>query len=102
MIEKVGAAMFYERSNTDFGIAIRNGLRDHPRAVGVVYFENRQFDSSEFGAGSVIFVGADNTFKSVEDCEGKWINDLPSRRKYPQFWCSREDIFKGHNEAVRE
>ena len=52
-------------------------------ATHVVLFENQQLDSGQCGEQSAMPVGPNNTFKSVEDCKGKWLNDLPSQRQYP-------------------
>jgi hypothetical protein len=57
-------------------------------ATHVVCFENVAFDSSRFGDRSALCVGPNNTYKSPDDCEGKWLNDLPSQRQYPQNYMS--------------
>jgi hypothetical protein len=53
----------------------------------LVFFENNLLDSSHLDESSVVAVGPTNTFKSLSEIEGKWLNDLPSQRQYPQFWC---------------
>jgi hypothetical protein len=71
---------------------ITRALRNFPDATAVVLFRNQNFDSSRFGAQSVIVVGPSNTFKSPEDCKGKWLFDLPSQRQQPVAWCPRAEI----------
>ena len=55
-----------------------------PDAEAVVLFENVAMDSSSFGERKVVIVGPDRGIESVAACEGKWLNDLPSQRLYPQ------------------
>ena len=55
-----------------------------PGVVGVVLFRNMAFDSSSFGASSCIVVGEGRTYKTIEECEGKWLKDLPSQRQYAE------------------
>jgi len=57
-----------------------------PDGEAVVLFENMTMDSSQFGARTVCIVGPGRGIPSVAECEtGKaWLNDLPSRREYPQ------------------
>ena len=62
------------------------------QAIAVVYFENQMFDSSAFGSRSALPVGPNNTYKTVEACEGKWLNDLPSQRQYAQCWCPASEV----------
>ena len=56
-------------------------------ATHVVLFRNLAFDSVEFGATTVVCVGPHCTYKKVEDAEGRWLNDLPSQRQYPQAFA---------------
>jgi len=62
---------------------------DKPGTVGLVVFENMVFDSSAFGARSCLPVGEPWTYKTIKECEGKWLNDLPSQRQYPTHACER-------------
>ena len=58
-------------------------------ATHLVLFQNVAFDSSAFGRQSLLFVGGpDNTYKSVAETEGVWLNDLPSQRQYPQTFST--------------
>lgn len=57
------------------------------QATHLVLFENQQMDSSAFGARTVMCVGKNNTYKTVEECEGKWLKDLPSQRQYAVSFC---------------
>jgi hypothetical protein len=73
---------------------LRSTLERYPDAEALVCFENLAFDSSAFGDRSAVVVGPSNTFRSVADCVGKWLNDLPSQRQYASAWVSREDFLK--------
>lgn len=57
------------------------------QATHVVLFENVDMSSSRIGERTVVFVGPKNTYKTPEECEGKWLNDLPSQRQYPQEYA---------------
>lgn len=79
--------------NGGIAIAAIGLLRQYPDAVALVRFENLAFDSSQYGRATVVVVGPSNTFKSVEGCAGKWLNDLPSQRQYPVAYVTRADFF---------
>ena len=49
---------------------------------GMVVFENLDMCSSHLGEKTAMIVGPECTYKSVAECEKKWLNDLPSMRKY--------------------
>ena len=66
--------------------AIREAIRN-TGATELLWAENQQIDSSAFGARSCIMAGPTCTYKSHEECEGKWIKDLPSQRQYFIAWC---------------
>jgi hypothetical protein len=53
-----------------------------PENVGVVLFLNQDLCSSQMGKSSCMVVGENRTFKTIEECDGKWLNDLPSQRQY--------------------
>ena len=53
-----------------------------PTARGLVCFENIDFGSSRFGDRTAMVVGDDCTYKTVEECEGRHLYDLPSQRQY--------------------
>jgi len=55
-----------------------------PDAEAVVLFENVTLDSSRLGERTVCIVGPGRGIPSVAECEGQWLNDLPSQRQYPQ------------------
>ena len=76
---------------------VRPSLRDRilgaagaTGATHLVLFENQDFWSSQFGAKTVVCVGPGCTYKAPEECEGKWLNDLPSQRQYATAWCEVE------------
>lgn len=55
-------------------------------AIGFVRYCNMQLDSSELGRRSVVPYGPGRQFKTLDDLP-PWINDLPSRRQYPDAIC---------------
>lgn len=76
---------------------IRGALKHYQDGTAVVIFRNQMMDSSAFGDSSSVVVGPSNTFKSVEECEGKWLKDLPSQRQHAYAWISRE-VLESTNE----
>lgn len=52
------------------------------RGTHVVMAVNQQLDSSRCGEKTAMCVGPDCTYKTPDECEGKWLNDLPSQRQY--------------------
>ena len=70
-------------------------VREWLKAAGttaVVMFRNNDFCSSSFGAFSCIAVGPGKTYRAVEDCEGRWLNDAPSQRQYADCFVRGEGI----------
>jgi len=70
-----------------FDPEVHDQIKRVSRGAGVdavVMFENVQLDSSALGRRTALVVGPGRTAKSVEACAGKWLNDLPSQRQYPQ------------------
>ena len=51
-------------------------------ATHVVVAENQQMDSSQLGRRTAMVVGPTCTYRTLEECEGKWLFDLPSQRQY--------------------
>lgn len=72
--------------------ALLDSLRRYPDAIAMVEFENMDMCSSHLGDRSAMLVGPSNTYKSVNECDGRWLNDLPSQRKYANRWCLAEDL----------
>jgi hypothetical protein len=68
-------------------VSVSSRLPRRPETTHLVYFENTVLDSSHLGESSVLAIGPRHTYQSLTDVEGKWLNDLPSQRQYPQFWC---------------
>lgn len=64
-------------------------------AEALVVFENLDMCSSSLGERSVLIVGPNQTFKSVDFCKGKHLKDLPSQRQYPRFWADVADFMNG-------
>ena len=58
----------------------------------LVLFENHDMSSSSFGDRSAIAVGPDLTYKSIEDCRGRHLNDLPSQRQYSVAYCMKTSL----------
>lgn len=65
---------------------IEESLVAYPDSTGIVVFENRMLDSSCLGDRTACLVGPSNTYKTPQECEGKWLNDLPSQRQYPTYY----------------
>ena len=70
--------------------SVRNrvlALARNPGTTQLVFFENQMLDSSSRGQSTVLAIGPSCTYKTIAEVAGKWLNDLPSQRQYPQFWC---------------
>lgn len=72
-----------------------------PGVEALVVFENVMMDSSAFGERTATPVGARFTFTSVEACEGKWLNDLPSQRQHATSFFLIQGETKACGGAVR-
>ncbi len=76
-----------------FDASVHDQLRDKllkPGVDGLVMFENVAFDSSQCGRRTAVVFGPKcELLKSREDAEGKWLNDLPSQRQYPQNYYEK-------------
>jgi len=90
-IKKVTAKEFLALFDKEVHNLVAQSLKNL-ESTGIVYFENLQMDSPRCGDHSVFYVGPNNTYKTVAECEGKWLNDLPSQRQYPQVWCDAKEI----------
>jgi len=90
-IPKLTKKEFLEKAD-QAAIAFEEGLKKKSDAIGIVLFENRMMDSTNYGRMTAMIIGPTNTFKSAEDCEGKFLNDLPSQRQYPVAWVPREEF----------
>jgi hypothetical protein len=90
-MKQVNAQEFLALFDESVHQAIAANLTRH-KSVAVVCFENQMFDSSAFGARSALGIGPNNTYKTVEACEGQWLNDLPSQRQYAQCWCPASEV----------
>lgn len=91
-IPKLSKQEFMERGKFDVEVALREALKRKSDAVGLVLFENKMFDSSSRGAMTAMLIGPTNTYKSAEECEGKYLNELPSQRQYPVAWVERKEF----------
>jgi len=92
-MKQVTAAEFMAKFDSEVHEAIRDSLRSL-KSDAVVCFENVDMCSSRLGERTALGVGPNNTYKTVEECDGKWLNDLPSMRQYPQVWCLVNLIIK--------
>jgi DNA polymerase III epsilon subunit-like protein len=63
-------------------------------ATHIVVAENVQLDSSLLGARTAMAVGPTCTDKTVEECEGRWLNDLPSQRQYFVRYAVAPETFR--------
>jgi hypothetical protein len=70
-------------------------------SIGVVVFENLQMDSSGYGFRKFMAIGPGRTYQTVESCEGKWLDDLPSQRLYAVAWVPREEFFPRPIDEIR-
>ena len=61
-----------------------------PGVAGVVLFRNQDMWASKCGALSCVVVGQGRTYQTIEDCEGKHLNDLPSQRQYAECFVRAE------------
>lgn len=62
-----------------------HALVDRQGVRGLVIFMNHQMDSSAFGSCTALAYGSGCTYTSPQEMEGKWLNDLPSQRQYPEY-----------------
>lgn len=94
-IEHVIPSHDYETSKRlGFLHSVEEMLRRQTKATAIVLFENINMCSSNFGFNKALAVGPGLTFPSVESCEGKWLNDLPSVRLYPIAWVPRDEMLQ--------
>jgi hypothetical protein len=63
-------------------------------ATHIVVAENAQLDASSSGAITAMAVGPTCTYKTVEECEGKWLHDLPSQRQYFTRYAVAPETFR--------
>lgn len=68
--------------------ACRQGL-EREGVTALVLFRNDNFNSSAFGAQTVMVIGPPFTYKTVEEVEGRHLNDLPSQRQYATYYVKR-------------
>jgi hypothetical protein len=102
-MRKLSKQAFIEEGNIDMPIAIAHAAAQYDvgQVTAVVLFRNQNFDSSSFGNTSMLLVGPGCTFKSPKDCEGKWLNDLPSQRQQPIAWCPIEAFQTTRTKSLR-
>lgn len=91
-LPKLNKQEFMQRGRFDVEVALQEALKRKSDAVGLVLFENKMLDSSSRGAMTAMLIGPTNTYKSVEECEGKYLNELPSQRQYPVAWVERKEF----------
>jgi hypothetical protein len=61
--------------------------QSNPTDKGLVVFENIDMSSPNLGQRSVMVVGPSRTYKTIEECEGQHLGDVPSRFQYAtKFW----------------
>jgi hypothetical protein len=92
-IPTVEGQSFLELFAPELRTAFKAALERYPDALGMVCYENLDFNSSEFGARAALVVGPSNTLKEVPDGHTP-IGDVPSRFKYPVGFCSRPALLK--------
>lgn len=52
------------------------------QATHVVLAENLQADSPQYGRRTALCVGPECTYRTPQECEDRWLRDLPSERQY--------------------
>lgn len=69
------------------------------QASHIVVAHNLQMDSSQFGHRTALCVGPACTYHTPAECEGKYLNDLPSQRMYfkeyadvPAEWRIQDEL----------
>lgn len=72
---------FFELFDPEVHDAIRDSLRRFGSEY-VVCFECLDMCSSHLGERTAMGVGPKNTYKTLEEVDGKWLHDLPSQRQY--------------------
>ena len=77
---------------------VRGWLVD-PDTVGVVLFRNEDMWALHCGASSNMRVGTTCTYKTIEECENRHINDLPSQRQYATAYVRRKDAIRRIDET---
>jgi hypothetical protein len=62
--------------------------------TGIVCFETQALELIAAGRArrTAVIVGPTCTFKSVDDCQGKWLGDLPSERLYPSVYVEKGTV----------
>jgi hypothetical protein len=62
---------------------------NRPDVTGMVVFVNQDMCSSQLGQSTALIVGPNCTYKSWQETEGKWLNDLPSQRQYAEAYYEK-------------
>jgi hypothetical protein len=90
--KKLSAKDFLLQFDKEIHQAIIDAANRYKDCEGAVMFQNVDMCSSELGRMQCLIVGPSNTFTGVDFCDGKWLNDLPSQRQYPQNWCDGAEL----------
>lgn len=90
-IKQVVSSEFFKLLDPSVHEAVRQAIT-RCQATAVVLFENVDLCSSHLGERTAMVVGPTCTYKTVADCEGHHLHDLPSMRQYPQVWCPAEEL----------
>ena len=93
-IKRLTKEQFFDLFDPSVHEAMCEALKRYPSAIGLVSWEVLTMDSSRFGERCATVFGPDNTFKSINECENRWLRDLPSGRQYPVAYVTSEDILK--------
>jgi hypothetical protein len=93
-MKQLNATEFLAQFDESIHSALLNAIQRYPDSIGLVCFENANFDSSRFGERSALVVGPSNTYRTFADCENQWINDLPSERQYATNYATRDTLEK--------
>ena len=85
MLKQVSAKEFLEQFDADVHAKIVAAIK-MASASAVVMFETAELGARNFKRTAVV-VGEMCTYKTVAECDGKRIGDLPSERQYAVAWC---------------
>lgn len=73
---------FLEEFDPEVRPKIKEAIARYEGVTHVVMARCEDMWSSMRGHKTAMVVGPNNTYKTLEDCEGKWLGDLPSQRQH--------------------
>jgi hypothetical protein len=91
-MRKVSFDVLMKEVHPDVVEDIRAMIKENSASC-LVLFRNMDRGSSSFGNSSVVAVGPTCTYKTIEDCDGKYMCDgkhlrnSSNHKQYPEMWC---------------